>query len=119
MAHGAGIALLFEFDNAFGFRAVSLGTLKGSEGPGHTLGTRLPHGDPQDPHRISLLRGLVCDQGGASGTRRPGRGPSNPGPTAAELRPLPPALAPPTAAAARRPGPGLRAHRPRGRCARR
>src|SRR6266550_1344746 len=97
------------FDNALGFEAASGGTLKGSEGAGHALGARLPHGDPQDPHRVSLLRGLVCDQGAASGRRGPCRGSRDPGLAAAEPRPASPALSPPAATAARRPLPGLRA----------
>src|SRR3954471_79610 len=76
--------------------ATRLGTLKGGEGAGHALGARVPDGDPQDPHRLSLLRGLVRDQGGAAaGTRRPGRSPRDAGPAGAEPRPLPPPSAPP------------------------
>src|SRR6185312_16640868 len=97
------------FGNALGFEAASGGTLKGSEGAGHPLGARLPHGDPQDPHRIPLLRGLVCDQGSASGRRGPCRGSRGPGLAAAESRPSAPALAPPAATAAWRPLSSLRA----------
>src|SRR6478609_8973864 len=95
------------FGNALGFEAASGGTLKGSEGAGHPLGARLPHGDPQDPHRISLLRGLVCDQGATSGRRGVSRGSCDPGLAAAEPRSSAAALAPPAATAARRALPGL------------
>src|SRR5207248_3256510 len=85
--------LAFAFVNASGFGAVSLGRLRDSEGAGHALGARVPHGDPQDPHRLSLLRGLVCDQGGAEGTRRPGRGSRDPGSATPELCLPSPAIA--------------------------
>src|SRR5437763_16839329 len=75
--------------------ATRLGTLKGGEGAGHALGARVPDGDPQDPHRLSLLLGLVRDQGGAAaGTRRAGRSLRDAGTAVDALCSLPPAYRP-------------------------